>query len=493
MPKLFTIITVVKNNIHNISSTIESVLGQKFKNYEYIILDGKSSDGTEKLIRQKYLTNSKIKFISYNDKGIYSAINYAIKKSRGSYIGLIHSGDLYVNNEVLSKVAVKIKNLDYLYGGIKLYNKFLKIVRIWNVNKKCNENNFYNIPHPSLFVKRRICLKYPYNEKYRISSDTEFIMNLVKNYSNHDYINETIQYMNNQGVSNSLKYLLKKIIEDLLILKKKTNFFLIEYLKKIFSKISTVCILNNIDKNLFKIFKLQKIKSLSNKNYFQNSFINNKITVSTTSNTIPYKKNFILSGLNMAFLGSFVQQKLFLHQNLIHWIDGYLGSLLINQKYKKIAGRNLIRNLKIPLFIKRVIFVGNISKQGLKMLEKILLKKILNVKVPYAEPYEIYKQLPILKKNDLVFLLFSTPKQEQVAQYLLQFNIYCKIICIGGAVNILTKQEIEVPQLFDKINLEWLWRLHKDSLRRFIRLLESAFFYNIYKFHVKSIKFEFVR
>jgi glycosyltransferase involved in cell wall biosynthesis len=493
MPKLFTIITVVKNNIHNISSTIESVLGQKFKNYEYIILDGKSSDGTEKLIRQKYLTNSKIKFISYNDTGIYSAINYAVKKSSGSYIGLIHSGDLYANNEVLGKIAAKIKNLDFLYGGVKFYNKFLKLIRIWNVNKKYDVNNFYNIPHPALFVKKRICLKYPYNEKYRISSDTEFIMNLVKNFSNYEYINETIQYMNNQGISNNLKYLLKKIIEDLKILKKKTNFFLIEYLKKIISKISTIFILNNIDKNLLKIFELQKIKSLDDKNYFQNSFLNNKITVSTTANTIPYKKNFILSGLNMAFLGSFVQQKLFLHQNLFHWIDGYLGSLLINQKYEKLAGRNLLRNLKIPLFIKRIIFVGNISKKGLKIMEKILLKKIVHVKVPYASPYEIYKHLPIIKKNDLVFLLFSTPKQEQVAQYLLQFNIYCKVICIGGAVNILTKQESEVPRLLDRINLEWLWRLHKDSLRRFIRLLETAFFYNIYKFHLKSIKFEFVK
>jgi glycosyltransferase involved in cell wall biosynthesis len=493
MSKLFTIITVVKNNIHNISSTIESVLGQKFKNYEYIILDGKSSDGTEKLIRQKYLTNSKIKFISYNDKGIYSAINYAIKKSRGSYIGLIHSGDLYVNNEVLSKVAAKIKNLDFLYGGVKFYNKFLKIVRIWNVNKKYNENNFYNIPHPALFVKKRICLKYPYNEEYRISSDTEFIMNLVKNFSNHDYINETIQYMNNQGVSNNLKYLLNKIAEDLLILKKKTNFFLIEYLKKIISKINTICIFKNIDKNLLKTFQLQKIKSLDTKNYFQNSFVNNKILVSATANNIPYKKNFILSGLNMSFLGSFAKQKLFLHQNLIHWIDGYLGGLLINKKSKKIAGRNLLRNIKIPSFIKKIIFVGNINNQGLKILEKILLRKILHFKVPHADPYTIYKKVPILKKNDLVFLLFSTPKQEQVAQYLLQFNIYCKIFCIGGAANILTKQEIEVPDLLDKINLEWLWRLHKDTFRRLIRLLETALFYTIYKSHIKSIKFEFVK
>jgi glycosyltransferase len=493
MPKLFTIITVVKNNIHNISSTIESVLGQKFKNYEYIILDGKSSDGTEKLIRQKYLTNSKIKFISYNDKGIYSALNYAIKKSRGSYIGLIHSGDLYFNNEVLSKVAAKIKNLDFLYGGIKFYNKFLKITRIWNVNKKYNQDNFYNIPHPALFVKKRICLKYPYNEKYTICSDTEFIMNLVKNFSNFDYIKETIQYMNNQGVSNNLKYVLKKITEDLRIYKKRKNFFLIEYLKKIISKINTICILNNIDKNLLKIFYLQKIKSFDNKNYFQNSFVNNKIKVLTTSNTIPYKKNFILSGLNMAFLGSFVQQKLYLHQNIIHWIDGYIGSLFINRKYEKIAGRNLFRNLKIPPFIKRIIFVGNISNQGLKIVEKILLKKILNIKVPYADPYAIYKKLPILRKDDLVFLLFSTPKQEQVAQYLLQFNIYCKTICIGGAINILSKQEMEVPQLFDKLNLEWLWRLHNNTLKRFIRLLETAFFYNIYKIHLKSIKFEFVK
>ena len=57
----------------------------------------------------------------------------------------------------------------------------------------------------------------------------------------------------------------------------------------------------------------------------------------------------------------------------------------------------------------------------------------------------------------------------------------------------LTKEESEVPHLLDKINLEWLWRLHTDTLRRFKRLLETAFFYIIYKFHIKSIKFEFVK
>ena len=78
MSKLFTIITVVKNNSINIAFTIESVLAQKFKNFEYIIVDGFSSDGTSEIIAKYYQKNKNIKYYRYKDSGIYDALNFAL-------------------------------------------------------------------------------------------------------------------------------------------------------------------------------------------------------------------------------------------------------------------------------------------------------------------------------------------------------------------------------------------------------------------------------
>ncbi|MDC0216475.1 glycosyltransferase, partial [Candidatus Pelagibacter sp.] len=93
MPKLFTIITVVKNNAVNICCTIESVLLQKYQNFEYVIIDGFSDDGTSELIKKNYHKNKNIKYFRYKDSGIYDALNFALKKATGKYVGIIHSGD----------------------------------------------------------------------------------------------------------------------------------------------------------------------------------------------------------------------------------------------------------------------------------------------------------------------------------------------------------------------------------------------------------------
>ena len=83
-----SIITVVKNDVHNIGKTIKSVLSQNYKDYEYIIIDGNSVDGTSGII-EKY--QKKLIYIKGKDKSIYDALNKGIKFARGNYIGIIHS------------------------------------------------------------------------------------------------------------------------------------------------------------------------------------------------------------------------------------------------------------------------------------------------------------------------------------------------------------------------------------------------------------------
>ena len=118
---LITIITVVLNNKKFLQKTINSVLNQSYKNYELIVIDGKSTDGTVNILKKN---NSKIDFwISEKDKGIYDAMNKGMKISRGSIIVILNSDDIFYKNAI--KMAVKYfiqnKSIDFLFGSVEKY------------------------------------------------------------------------------------------------------------------------------------------------------------------------------------------------------------------------------------------------------------------------------------------------------------------------------------------------------------------------------------
>ncbi len=100
---LVSVITVVLNNQKYLTKSINSVLKQSYKNFELIIIDGGSTDGTLEILRKN---NNKIDFwISEKDKGLYDAMNKGIRLSRGSIISILNSDDTYYRN------AIKIMNL----------------------------------------------------------------------------------------------------------------------------------------------------------------------------------------------------------------------------------------------------------------------------------------------------------------------------------------------------------------------------------------------
>ena len=113
MKTKFTILTVVKNDKKGIIKTIRSVLDQNFKNFEYIVIDGNSSDGTFFQIK-KLISNNNFKLIRRHDVSYYESLNYGIKLSNGEYVGVLNSGDTFVNNYVLEKIHRRInKNTKY--------------------------------------------------------------------------------------------------------------------------------------------------------------------------------------------------------------------------------------------------------------------------------------------------------------------------------------------------------------------------------------------
>ena len=233
-----TIITVVKNDKLNISKTIKSVLSQSFQNYEYIICDGLSTDGTDEVIRRN-IKNTKIIYYRKKDKNFYDGLNSAIKKAKGIYIVILNSGDLFYEKNTLKNISKYFNFYDVISGNI-IFKKKNLITRNWNYNiKNPNKYNCFKIPHTSMFIKKKVINKIgKYNTNYRISSDTDFILKIFKKKISFRYIPKNLVVMNHGGLSTSFNYINEKIFEDLKIYFKHFRYlFIIIYFHKIIYKI----------------------------------------------------------------------------------------------------------------------------------------------------------------------------------------------------------------------------------------------------------------
>ena len=174
-----SIITICYNNENDIRSTIESVINQDYKNIEYIVIDGKSTDNSVNII-QEY--KDKIsKFVSENDKNLYDAINKGIKLASGDIVGLIHAGDRLFDNRVISKVANHFNtyNIDGLYGHSYIVDENDKPVRI-NKSPEFKRSLFkigWMPSHQSIYIKKDIIEKNGYYSlELHPMSDYEFVL-----------------------------------------------------------------------------------------------------------------------------------------------------------------------------------------------------------------------------------------------------------------------------------------------------------------------------
>ena len=324
-------------------------------------------------------------------------------------------------------------------------------------------------PHPGSFIGSEIYKKNGlYNEDFKIASDFEFFLkNIYINKIKYKSFKETIVRMRLGGISskNIFSYVTStnEIWKSFKLNHLPTN--LVSLILRFPWKINQLFIYNT--KKINKGFKLSKI--LFDKDQL---FINN-FNLIDNFNKIPFKKNFILSAMNLAFLGYFAAGKLNPHKNLYHWVDGIWAEKYTNLKKK--PGRDLLRQLKIPKAIKKILIIGNISERSQKYLTKKFKINVLNAKLPYG-PIEVLKKIKIKIPNDtLTLITLPTPKQEQIAFNLSKYNKNYQIICIGASLAIVSGEEKEVPSILK--SYEFLWRLRTDTIRRLIRLLETIFYY----------------
>lgn len=208
----FSIITVCFNAIDTIEATIESVLSQSYDCYEYIIVDGASVDGTRDRIERYASGDSRIKFLSEQDDGLYYAMNKGIAMSSGEYLEFLNAGDSFVDSKVLEKVAEHIAegNADIYYGNIiykypdghmsqRLYPQWCS----WNIYYLLGDC----INHQSIFAHRRCFADDKcFDVSYKICADREWMIRMKKGGTRFRAIGELICYYSlcedSQSISN---------------------------------------------------------------------------------------------------------------------------------------------------------------------------------------------------------------------------------------------------------------------------------------------------
>jgi len=195
-----SIITVNLNNRDGLQRTIDSVVSQTFKDFEWIVIDGGSTDGSKELIEQysSYLSF----WVSEPDKGIYNAMNKGVSYANGEYLQFLNSGDIFDNEFVLETVFCQLHTSDIIYGDIKIVkNKVLVEDRHYPDSLSFKYLYNYSLGHNSSFIKHSCLMDYPYNENYRIVSDWEFFIKMALYGKSFRHINTTVGQFDLSGIS----------------------------------------------------------------------------------------------------------------------------------------------------------------------------------------------------------------------------------------------------------------------------------------------------
>lgn len=239
---LISIITVSYNSAKTIQKTINSVLSQDYGNFEYIIIDGKSKDETNTIIKNFATTSHKIKHISEPDQGIYHAMNKGIQLANGEIIGIINSDDWYEIN-VFTKIvhAYNLNGLAVFYGierRVKNENEF--------IIERGNHNFLHEkmIPHSTSFVPNEFYKIHGlFDTRYSSAADYDLMLRLKRKGVHFVPIDSVISNFQIGGKSSNLKGSIESLrikhkygyINSKDYLLKSINIRLLAILKKIFS------------------------------------------------------------------------------------------------------------------------------------------------------------------------------------------------------------------------------------------------------------------
>ena len=200
MPKL-SIITINLNNSSGLKKTLESVLNQTYRDYEYILIDGDSVDGSKQLIE-----NHKDKFaywISESDKGIFNAMNKGVKQASGEYLLFLNSGDCFYNYMILNEIFKTNLSEDIVYGNVIWEPALVHHQGIFPDTFTFEYFKKYSLPHQATLIKKEMFETVGlYDESYKVISDwLFFVLALYKYNCSYRHLNQIISICDSKGMS----------------------------------------------------------------------------------------------------------------------------------------------------------------------------------------------------------------------------------------------------------------------------------------------------
>lgn len=201
-PMKYSVITINFNNCEGLRKTIMSVVAQTYKDYEYIVIDGGSTDGSVDVIKE--YSDSIMYWVSEPDSGIYNAMNKGVAQAHGDYCIFMNSGDFFYNAKVLESFSnynmqedLVIGNLVSVRDGCVLFAPPQRDISMYYLYSG-------TIPHQSSFIKTELLRLYPYDESLRIVSDWKFFVQIVVLHNcSVRYIDAVVAKFDTDGISTS--------------------------------------------------------------------------------------------------------------------------------------------------------------------------------------------------------------------------------------------------------------------------------------------------
>lgn len=216
-----SIITAVYNRADLVGDAIQSVVNQDYPDIEHVIIDGGSTDGTMKVIRNAAPRNPIL--VSEPDNGIYDALNKGIRTATGDVIGLLHSDDIFSDSRVISEIAdcFSDASVNLVYGDLDYIDKSkpAKIVRHWvaGAPSPFRLKIGWMPPHPTVFIRSDVYKAIgEFKLRFRISADYDLMLRLfLTGKIKYSYIPRVLVKMRTGGESNgSVGRILRKSRED---------------------------------------------------------------------------------------------------------------------------------------------------------------------------------------------------------------------------------------------------------------------------------------
>ena len=202
-----SVITVTKNSAKYLQDNIDSLSNQTYKNFEHIIIDGKSSDRTIEIIKKNL---NKISYWESNfDNGLYDAMNKGIKNTAGDIIGILNSDDFYYADalSIVNHYFTKYPNIDFLFGTVQKY----KLMHGFNPKKIKWTFGFYTSHSVGFFIRKNSQSKLGYYDtQYKYSADYDLFYRMIvkkKMIGMSTKKNEIMGKFRQGGISSKIKYL----------------------------------------------------------------------------------------------------------------------------------------------------------------------------------------------------------------------------------------------------------------------------------------------